>query len=248
MVIEVKAWWWAGIPNFGDRLTKPILEHFCGIKVEHSPMAEASVVGIGSVLGQLPKDWPGTVIGAGRMFSDRKVRLEQARILAVRGPLSANGVPGSYALGDLGLMACHLIRAQSKKYLGIVPHWSDRELGQRTDWDRWNPLRIDVGDDPIEVVRQIASCGKIVTSSLHALIIADAFGIPRRFEYTPRFDKEGGDFKFRDYSQSIDTPFEVGKLIRANRFGVERVQNELFDVLKEYRALARQSLPMVAGP
>lgn len=240
MTTKVATWWWrTGPPNFGDRLTKPIIEHFTGIECEYAALPDAQLVGIGSILGLLPHGWRGTIIGAGRMYEGLPVRLRDANVMALRGPLSAQGVAGDYVLGDLGLLACHLVdpRNVSRDFrLGIVPHWSDNDLAERTEFLRYNPFIISPRWDPVDVVEAIARCDKIVTSSLHALIVADSFGIPRRFEYAKRFDKEGGVFKFRDYSQSIRAPFEVGKLYRASRFQVERVQDDLYDVLRVYKA------------
>lgn len=238
--VRPKCWYWKGTPNFGDRLTPLILKRFINIDVEYSSLAQADVVGIGSILGLLPYGFRGTIIGSGRMHEGMPVRLRDARVLALRGPLSAQGVAGDYALGDLGILASHLVDPAmcSRDFkLGIVPHWSDTELIERSEFRRYDPFYISVKWDPIEVVEAIARCDKIVTSSLHALIVADSFGIPRRFEYAKRFDREGGIFKFRDYSQSIRAPFEVGVTYRASRFEVERVQDELYDVLRAYQGI-----------
>lgn len=237
----VKLYWWKGKVNFGDGLSPLILGRFTGLQMVHAPISEASVVAIGSVLGLLPRGWNGTVIGSGRLHPELPVRLRDANVMALRGPLSAQGVPGDYVLGDLGLLACHLVNPSnvSRDFrLGIVPHWSDTELTERPEFRRYDPVLISPKWDPIDVVEMIARCDKIVTSSLHAIIVADSFGIPRRFEYAKRFDREGGIFKFRDYSQSIHAPFEVGKLFRANRFQVEKVQDDLHDVLRSYKAVA----------
>src|SRR5208282_4363338 len=146
-----------------------------------------------------------------------------AKILALRGPLSARGVAGSFALGDPGLLANELVGPQEKKWdLGIVPHWQDTELAERFSRLIRPPYTtkvINPGDDPITVLQQIGSCNRIVTSSLHGMIATDAFGgIPRRVEICSAMEKDGGDFKFRDYSASIQTPFETGKMIEPSRF------------------------------
>ena len=81
---------------------------------------------------------------------------------------------------------------------------------------------------------QIGSCRRIVTSSLHGMIAADAFGIPRRVEICSKMERDGGDFKFRDYSASIQTPFKTGIMIEPSRFRVEDVQFAVYDA---YQAL-----------
>ncbi len=83
------------------------------------------------------------------------------------------------------------------------------------------------------VFRQIGQCKRIVTSSLHGLIVADAFGgIPRRLELSPALAKEGGDFKYRDYHASIHMPFVPGKMGEPNRWAVEDVKYAVYDAFK----------------
>lgn len=55
-----------------------------------------------------------------------------------------------------------------------------------------------------------------------------------RWEYCPRIHSEGGDFKFRDYSDSIGMPFEPGKMVEAPRARVEELQSA---VREAFRAL-----------
>lgn len=179
------------------------------------------------------------------MYGNMPVRLKDATVYALRGPLSARGVRGDFALGDPGILASHLIPSQSKHYrLGIVPHLSDwanedAPIWNHPEFTQYDPICINVMHDPLTVLRLIASCDKIITSSLHGAIVADSFGIPRRIEYAPRFDKEGGVFKFRDYHQSLGMRFELGKTMTANRFAVERVQEGLIDALRAYATIAK---------
>jgi len=66
------------------------------------------------------------------------------------------------------------------------------------------------------------------------LIVADAFGIQRRLEISPKLlnNTEGGDFKFRDYHQSIHTPFEPGKTTQPSRWAIEDTKYAIYDALK----------------
>jgi pyruvyltransferase len=116
--------------------------------------------------------------------------------------------------------------------LGILPHWSDDVLATDPRFAKYHPLVIDPGGDPLDVVRAIGSCHKIVTSSLHGAVVADSFGIPRRIEVAPTFAKgnEGGMFKFRDYNASVGVPHRVGVTQRAEKQNVETIQHILFDL------------------
>lgn len=230
-----RVYWWKGVPNFGDALTPALLRRFSRLEAEYSPIRDAQLVSTGSVLEHIPPFWSGCIVGSGRLRENSRLSLGSGSptVMAIRGPLSARGIKGTFALGDPGLLADELVTVETKRYaLGIVPHWSDTELATDPRFARYNPKIIDPRGDPLDVIRTIGECRKIVASSLHGIIVADAFGIPRRFEYTPRFDREGGTFKFRDYSASIRTPFQPGVTMEANRFHVEDRKHELYDVFR----------------
>ena len=61
-----------------------------------------------------------------------------------------------------------------------------------------NAKFINVKDDPLQVVKEIAECRYIISSSLHGLIVADSLGIPNM--YLVFGDRLLGDgYKFEDY-------------------------------------------------
>ncbi|NEN94442.1 MAG: polysaccharide pyruvyl transferase family protein [Moorea sp. SIO3I7] len=61
-----------------------------------------------------------------------------------------------------------------------------------------NVLLIDVTRNPKEVIADITRCEAIASSSLHGLIIADAFGIPSIWMQLSN-KVSGKGFKFKDY-------------------------------------------------
>lgn len=111
------------------------------------------------------------------------------------------------ALGDPGVFYASLMNElPCKEYdLGVVPHEVDRYAGEfvveSLAKQGVRVKYINVCDDPLKVVADIASCDKILSSSLHGLIVADSLGIPNRqmmlsyFGYT----KDQYLFKYRDY-------------------------------------------------
>jgi len=242
---KVRAYWWRGNPshpvkNFGDALSPYLLKRFADIRTAWSPVSHSNVVSIGSLLEHVPPLWDGHILGTGKLYEDSRLHLHTntAKIWALRGPLTARCVPGDYALGDPGLLADELVTVDHRDVgLGIVAHWTDSTLAKRPEFYSrdFETMVIDVAGDPLDVVRSIGRCQKIVTSSLHGLVVADAFGIPRRYEMIPNASRyEGGLFKIRDYSASIQAPFEPGKLIEASRFYVEDRKFEIWDA---YRAM-----------
>lgn len=246
----VKAYWWNETPNFGDALAPHLLKHFADIdSVQWSKVGHARIVSVGSILEHIPPLWDGVILGSGRLIETSRLHIVQMKsgltpkILALRGPLTAKGIPGTYALGDPGLLADELVGPQEKKWdLGVVPHFSDKLLGPKFTSlipKQYSVKIIHPGGDPLQVVRDIGSCHRIVASSLHGIIVADAFGIPRRIEYTHNMDHDGGNFKFRDYSASINTPFELGKMMTPSRTNVEDAKYSIYDAYRELESLKK---------
>jgi hypothetical protein len=238
----VKAYWWISVPNFGDALAPLLLKRFAGLKVEWAAISHASVASIGSILEHIPPLWDGYIVGSGRLIEDSRLQVMamgklKPKILALRGPLSARGLPGNFALGDPGILADELVGVQEKQWdLGILPHFSDKELVPRFKSlmpEGVTVREIDPRQDPLDVIRQIGASRRIVTSSLHGMIVSDAFGIPRRVEIAKTLEKDGGDFKFRDYSASIQTRWEPGKMMEASRFRVEDLKFQIYDAYRE---------------
>lgn len=244
----MRAYWWrpqAGT-NFGDELTYEILK-FLGVDDGWSSPSEAELVVTGSVLEHLPEGWSGTVCGAGKLYPFSKVDLANARVLALRGKLTAAGVSGvmeGVTLGDPGLLIPRWVRQVTARHdLGIVPHWSDKDLPSRF---RYGHL-IDPTRPAVEVVSQIAQCKRIISSSLHGLIVADAYGIPRQAELHPKAaaDGEGGAFKYWDYASVYDEHPHFGEMWRAPFEQVRQIQDDLFAALT---LAVGQDLPPAPAP
>jgi hypothetical protein len=244
---KIATYWWQGSPshrvdNFGDGLNVPLLNHFAHIDAQWASPREADLVCTGSILHSLDSPFRGTVAGAGELYEDTRIDLRFADVRGLRGPLSASQAilrpsQSDYVLGDPGLLASELVEANRDRYrIGVVPHVTDRQLWdiEREKLKQWDPILIDPTLPPLDVVSRIGSCNKVVSSSLHGLVVADSFGIPRRAERFPAMagPHEGGDWKFRDYGASIGQPVEFGKLQAAPIETIYRIQSELFDMLR----------------
>lgn len=229
------AYWWTEERNFGDLLTPLLLKRYAGLDATLSSVSKSRMVGVGSIIEHLPPDYDGTILGTGKLFERTRLKLERANILALRGPLTAVGIKGDYVLGDPGLLCDGLVRVEAKLFdTGVLPHWSDKTLTSRSEFHGPHTVMINPADDPLHVIRTIGECRRLVTSSLHGMIIADAFGIPRRMIYTPMMNSDGGKFKFFDYSTSIGMPLEIGKFQIANTHRVEDLRNGLHDAFEQF--------------
>lgn len=109
--------------------------------------------------------------------------------------------------GDGGLIAPYLMRTPiEKKYqVGIIAHFKEQSepIFQQLKNKFENSLLINLRDNPMEVIKQIAQCEFIISSSLHGLIVADSFNIPNQWIVVT--DNLMGDgFKFDDYYSAFD--------------------------------------------
>lgn len=236
----VTAYWWNARPNYGDTLTPLLLERFSDLNVIWAPTEFAEMIVVGSILEHLPEAWNGMILGAGKLKQFSEVDITKAKILALRGKLSAAKVKGDFALGDPGLLASELLdRPHVKKYdLCIVPHWSDKVLADKFAHiparDGLENIVVDPTADSLTVIDQIAQSEKVVSSSLHGIIIADSFRIPRRAERFPNMDHryEGGEFKYHDYASVLDEPMIWGEMHQPDERKIEQAQAELFDAFR----------------
>lgn len=120
------------------------------------------------------------------------------------------------AFGDPGLLYPTLLKTPpAKQYdIGIVPHKCDVVEGERAyqmlKANGYNVKYINVAaDDPLEPLHDIATCERILSSSLHGCIVADALHIPNRHLVFSHFGYTEENFylKFRDYHSAYGDTF-----------------------------------------
>jgi len=221
-------YWWrgAGNKNFGDVLGPELVTKLSNHDVTWAPAEESELVVIGSIMEHLPKGYDGTVAGIGVAHRKTKKNLANANVLALRGMLSweASGIRNVPLLADPGLVAIDLIKEMPEKQhqVGIISHYSDSSIKAGP-----NDFVIDIQSPIEDVVTNAAKCEKIVTSSLHGLILADALGLPRMWKKYSRV--QGGGYKFHDYASSLDQRIRPGVWTTAP----ERIVKEKQEALRE---------------
>lgn len=202
--------YWCNIPNFGDRLSAPLLRKFAGIEAEWSSAAGAELICVGSVLQKAPRRFTGIVLGTGFMYERNVANLREARVLAVRGPHTARRVKGVVPehLGDPGILADLLVdgRPEVEHEVAVIPHRIDQKL-------RAGGHLVDLGWPVEKVIEETARCERVITSSLHGLILADALELPRRWQPHPQV--HGAGFKFRDYALALGQHIRPGEWMSA---------------------------------
>lgn len=197
----LKVWWATGPApgNFGDILTPHIFNRY-GIKHEWATRSNATAISTGSIIKYARNGL--TVLGSGAMRQS-DILSPEAEYLWVRGPLTGEIVrrdggecPDLY--GDPAMLLPRVFprTVEPVHEVGIFPHYVDMEHCRRY------PAVISPLWPPAKVLKAIWSCKRIISSSLHGIIAAHAYGIPAA--WVQFSDKLTGDgTKFHDHAQSV---------------------------------------------
>lgn len=226
---EVPLTYWVNAPNFGDLLSPWIFGKLTNKKIElvrgahdsnKDTLKRKAYISIGSIISRVQNN--SVVWGTGSFGTEQSSQISKKAIYhAVRGPLTRclamnEGIECPKIYGDPALLVSFIYNPEVDVThdIGMVIRWSENAW-RKVPVQKGVKL-IDLGRDDIEgVLRDIKSCKKIITSSLHGLIIADAYGIPNAWlaSKTPK----GGEFKFYDYFISVD------KVRHAQMYNVEKL-------------------------
>ena len=111
---------------------------------------------------------------------------------------------------------------QKKHDLGIIPHYGHYEEILKTQ----SPAHIIDPFLPTEqFINEVLSCNVIYSSSLHGLIVADAYGIPNKWVIY------GDTFKYRDYYSTTINPKEPFNMSDLSKPFVSEYKYPLDDLL-----------------
>ena len=199
--------------NWGDYASPIIISLLTGRKIQHYHVKDIirgnSYAVMGSIM-ELLINSNTTIWGTGFMFLHGRLKIVPKQICAVRGPLTRNivlkhGINCPAIYGDPSLLFPRVYdKYVSKKYtLGIVPHYADKNNPWLQSITDKNIKIIDICSETFKFIDEIRECEYIISSSLHGIVISDAYGIPNR--WVKLSDKIcGGTFKFIDYMMSIN--------------------------------------------
>ena len=247
--------------NLGDDLNFYLLSELSGKKVIaynaffHKDIP--NIMAIGSVI-----DWLGNqesiVWGSGflipasdntKQSKSRQIRLK--RVAACRGEktrtcLANFGIDCPSVYGDPALLLPFIYFPSVKRVkgrVGIIPHYKDLK--------NVNVVRLmkEFGDHAIlikvqgyrswkEIVLQMLSCEYILSSSLHGLILSDAYGIPNQWVSFSEL-LAGGEFKFNDYYSSVR---KEGKVVKVS---ADTATNDLLCYKSSYKKIVFDPKPLL---
>ena len=206
--------------NFGDDLNYYMLKELTGKRIFNYPQIWnirrfPIYMCIGSILNLYFMSQKNNIVwGSGARDADLPMNGLPKKICAVRGKLTREylekqGISCPEIYGDPALLLPFLYRPVRKKKhrLGIILHFRDKgnelirqmvkKAGENAEfidivnYDRWE-----------SVIDRIIECECIASSSLHGLIVADAYKIPNVWI---RFgdDTFEGEFKYLDYFSGV---------------------------------------------
>ncbi|MFK5688902.1 polysaccharide pyruvyl transferase family protein [Ornithinimicrobium sp. LYQ92] len=216
----VPAHWWDVKANFGDVLGPMLVEGISGrsaINVRAFRSEDPGLFTVGSVAAHLQR--PGArVWGSGVIGTLSRSKVED---LAPRRPRSIHAVRGSLTrtelrdklgwevpevYGDPALLLPRYyepqVSAHTQGRIALVPHYMHRGMVSPSLPEEI--AVVDVQQGPEIVIDQITSARACISSSLHGLVVAQAYDVP--WSWLRVGDKllHGDSFKFEDFFTTLD--------------------------------------------
>lgn len=197
---------WCKSANVGDALMPLLVEKLIKRGVVYNRRGPRLLLG-GSILNW--GDERCVAWGPGIADASHEVN-PKMRITAVRGPLSreralACGAVVPEVYGDPALLLPRVFPRMigAARAVGLVPHFIHYEMMKRLYGDAC--YIVDVTQPLEAVLAALWSCETVISTSLHGLILADAYGIPSGWASVPS-NPIGGDkvgTKFLDHFAAV---------------------------------------------
>lgn len=222
MYMKIKIFWWSKIKfqnapqeNYGDLLSKYLVEKISNKdaswvnprKIKWWSLYKKHFFIIGSILSNINKHsivWGSGIISKNDNFPN-------ATFLAVRGPQTRKriidlGYKCPEVYGDPGILLPKFFNPLvEKKYeLGIIAHYVDNDFVNSLykNVERVKVINL-LTNDIEQTTKEILECKRIVSSSLHGVIVSQSYNIPS--VWVKFSDKLFGDnVKFSDYFSSVN--------------------------------------------
>lgn len=223
--------YWNAVENFGDLLSPYIVSKLSGKSVFHKIAAISSknllkyILKYPHKIGGLRKyvlPWEKNLLAVGSIlsygnshskiwgsgFMNETDSFYGGDVFAVRGRLSEKkimkmGGEQCRVYGDPAMLLPLLYNPKvEKKYeMGIIPHWKEFDYFYNKYSEKYHVINLKRFDVE-SIICEILSCEKILSTSLHGIIVAHVYGIPALWIKHSSINTDG--FKFMDYFSSVD--------------------------------------------
>lgn len=211
--------------NWGDDLNIYFLSEIAKKPIIYYPLSLFSryfkiknYICIGSTI-ETRSNKKAIIWGAGMMYRNGTV-IPPLKICAVRGVHTRNrllelNIDCPEVYGDPALLLPKYYKPNNIKVkykIGLIPHYVDQNNRFVIEFIKNNPhdvLFIDLKNyaNWKDIINEICSCEFIISSSLHGLIVSDAYNIPNLWvEFSSKIT--GERFKFFDYFSSVKKDIE----------------------------------------
>lgn len=197
----VPLYWWKPnwcTDNFGDELSRIVVKKLSGKNVERSKGSQKKLLAIGSILHFANSGdviWGAGINGKISLSSHKFKHLD---VRCVRGPLTrkylmTKGIFCPKIYGDPALLLPRLYPELKRKPqipFIVIPNLNEIDAYKNV------PNLVLPNQDPFIVIKEILKAKLVISSSLHGLIVAEAFGIPAQLI---RIKPKESIFKYADY-------------------------------------------------
>ncbi|MFJ2617865.1 polysaccharide pyruvyl transferase family protein [Glutamicibacter sp. NPDC087344] len=213
----VPTYWWNGRTNFGDLIGPMLVGSITGRPVKNmkdSDMQGSTLVTVGSVLNLMEREridiWGTGLIAPLHSKSIANLsRVNPRQIHAVRGWRTYKELTQKMGwvvprvFGDPALLLPRFYRPSADKASDttVIPHY----MHAKYFTDMSQDLHVvNVESTAEEVISVIANSRNVVSTSLHGIIVAQAYGIPWTWLRIEDQVLAGDQFKFEDFFSVID--------------------------------------------
>jgi len=223
---------WYMSNNFGDSLNYEVMRFVSKREpIYCEDRNKPHILGCGSILTEAKDN--SIVWGSGFAWCHDRIK-PNINVKSVRGELS-NMKIGNRAeyVGDPALLMPFIYSPKQSNHhrFSIIPHWKDAEycFNNLKGINIINPLQ------PVKsLIDEIVSSDFILSSSLHGLILSDAYGVPNQW-LNLGTDIGGDGFKFVDYYSTTDNKFAVPtKRINFDKCKVSKYKYDKVELINSF--------------
>ncbi|GAB2199068.1 polysaccharide pyruvyl transferase family protein [Sessilibacter sp. MAH4] len=195
------------IPNVGDEIGPYLVNKLTGRPVVKSFMGLTNhLVSVGSIVSEA--NYNSIIWGSGFKFPGSKVLSKPKFISSVRGPLtrtllSKQGINCPSRFGDPALVMPLFFQSEliaQRGVIGVVLHYHHQDKKYLFEDSKFKIINVSTKNVE-HFIDQLQECEYVISSSLHGLIISDAYSIPNVWiAFENNFNEQ---FKYQDYYLSL---------------------------------------------